>query len=680
MDGIIITDKNRIIWKYDDETVWLEAHGENGIRVRFTKEAQMPKHDWSLLPQNQTDCQIYECSNFASIKNGKITAVINSFGRIRFEKTDGSVFLSEIWQDRKDDEHRMSLMTSGRILKPINGGKYEAVLTLRSDPNEKIFGMGQYQMENWDLKGCDLELAQRNSQVSIPFFQSSKGYGFLWNNPAIGRAVFAKNHTIFESRETTLIDYWVTVGDSPKEINRQFTACVGRASKFPEWALGLWQSKLRYETQEQLMQVARAYHDRMIPISVIVCDFFHWPTQGDWCFDEKYWPDPQAMVNELRSMGIELMVSIWPTVDPRSNNYALMKKNGYLVRTEKGVRTQMVCLGAEVFYDATNPEAQRFLFEVVKQNYLKYGIKLFWLDVAEPEYSTYDFENYRYYNGPCLETGNVYPKCYAKGFYDGLKSEGIEAPISLVRSAWVGSQRYGVILWSGDISSRFETLRNQFSAGLNVSLCGIPWWTTDIGGFYGGDPNSKSFRELLVRWFQFGSFCPVFRLHGWRLPTGEGDEKIDTGLFDFDTCGDNEIWSYGDDVYDILKKLIFVREQIKPYIIRQFDLASEDGTPIMRPLFYDFPKDKNAWTAPYQFMFGPDLLVAPILFEGVKEREIYLPENCDWVNISTHVIFRGGVNVQVECPIEVIPLFARHGSVIETLMISGDYVNGYNNY
>jgi alpha-D-xyloside xylohydrolase len=667
LKGIVKTEGPRLVWRYDDEILWIEPWGEDSLRVRATRMGRMPEKDWALLPQPAGAARCEITDDEARIENGRLTAVISRVGALRFEKPDGTVLLREQWQDRQDAQRRMSLITAAREMKPIHGGKYRIAMTFEANDGEKIFGMGQYQIPQHDLKGCELELAQRNSQVPVPFYQSSLGYGFLWHNPAVGRAVLARNHTRFTAEVGDVIDYWITAGETPREIHCRYMRATGLPSAFPDWALGLWQSKLRYRTQDELMRVAREYKRRGVPLSVIVCDFFHWPTQGDWCFDERYWPDPKAMVDELREMGIELMVSIWTTVDPRSDSYAEMKRAGYLVRTDTGVRTQMVCLGADVFYDPTNPEARGYLFEKVKRNYMRHGIRLFWLDVAEPEYSTYDFENYRYHIGTCLETAGMYPRCYGQGFYEGLRAEGEAAPVTLARSFWVGAAKYGMILWSGDIHSRFEVLRTQFTAGLNASMAGVAWWTTDIGGFYGGDPDTPYFRELMVRWFQYGAFCPVFRLHGWRMPTGEDTEKVDTGLFDFDTCGDGELWSFGEAAYGIMKDLVLLRQKLTPYLRRCFDQASAEGEPIMRPLFYNFPGDERCWTAHQQMMLGEDLLIAPVLYEGMTRRDVYLPAGKTWVSLRGGE-YAGGTTIGVDAPIDVVPVFYAKGSMIGVLL------------
>lgn len=663
MDSIFRTEGNRLIREYDAERLWVEPWGENSLRLRCTNEAEMPEdRDWALLPQPECKAKIRIDGDSASITNGKLTCRINKYGRVSFENQKGETLLSERWQDRQDIENRMSLKIPGRELKPIPGGAYRAVVRFHGNEAERFYGLGQRQEPFLNLKGCELELAQRNSQANIPFALSNLGYGFLWNNPAYGRVSLARNCTQWTAEVTRLIDYWVTAGDTPAEIVEMYTQVTGRVPMMPEFASGFWQCKLRYRTQEELLEVAREYKRRGLPISVIVVDFFHWPQQGEWRFDPEYWPDPEAMVKELKEMGIELMVSIWPTVDPRSENYSEMKRKGYLVRTDRGVRTQMICQGNEVFFDATNPGAQKYVWNKVKENYFKYGIRVFWLDEAEPEFSVYDFDNIRYYLGPNLEVGNIYPMLYAKAFYDGLTEEGITDVINLARCAWAGSQRYGAAVWSGDIHSNFPTLRMQVAAGLNMGLSGIPWWTTDIGGFFGGDPKDPKFRELIVRWFQYGTFCPLFRLHGWRLPTGQDTELEDTGIRDFDTCGPNEVWSFGEEAYEIIKELLFLRERLRPYIMEQMKAAHEKGTPPMRPLFYDFPEDGEAWNVEDEFMFGPDILVAPVLYEGARSRKVYLPAGAKWKDANRGRMYNGGQWIDCDAPLEIIPLFLKNGA------------------
>jgi len=415
------------------------------------------------------------------------------------------------------------------------------------------------------------------------------------------------------------------------------------------------------------LNIAREYKRRNVPLSVIVVDFFHWTMQGEWKFDPEFWPDPQAMVDELKSMGVELMVSIWPTVDHRSENYEEMKEKGYLIRVDRGQPIAMTFQGNTIHYDPTHPGAREYVWNKAKKNYYDYGIKLFWLDEAEPEYSYYDFDVYRYHLGPDVQIGNLYPMLYAKTFHDGMQAEGQENIINLLRCAWAGSQRYGALVWSGDIDSSFRSLRDQFAAGLNMGMSGIPWWTTDIGGFHGGVGDDEEFRECFTRWFQYGTFCPVMRLHGDREPHAPPLSEKTTGGGCCPSGADNEIWSYGDAIYDICVDYIKIRTKLLPYIRAQMQMAHTKGAPPMRPLFFDYPDDVSAWPVEDQYMFGPDILVAPIFYTGMRSRSVYLPKGSKWKNAWTNELFDGGQTIEVKAPIEQIPFFIKDGAALDLL-------------
>ncbi len=650
----------KLVYHYDAEQLWLEPWGCNSLRVRATKQAEMPQENWALLVPEDSSCEIFIQEDKASIQNGKIRAVVSANGKITFFRSDGTLLLEEYMRNRRDvfDEKCSALEIESREFKPLAGGDYRLTVRFESGGNhEKIYGMGQYQQPMLNLKGADLELAQRNSQASVPFALSSLGYGFLWNNPAVGRCVFGSNLTTWEAFSSKAMDYWITAGDSPAEIEQAYSSVTGRVPMMPDYAMGFWQCKLRYQTQEELLRVAREYKRRGLPISVIVVDFFHWPKQGEWKFDPTYWPDPDGMIRELKEMGIELMVSIWPTVESESENYEEMLEKGYLIRTERGIRAAMGFMNPTIHFDATNPEARKYVWSKAKQNYYDKGVRIFWLDEAEPEYSVYDFDNYRYYLGSDLQIGNLYPLCYAKAFFDGQQEAGQENIINLIRCAWAGSQRYGALVWSGDIHSSFRSLRNQFTAGLNMGLAGIPWWTTDIGGFHGGNPNDPAFQELLVRWFEYGAFCPVMRLHGDREP--KQPQLGTTGGASCLSGADNEVWSFGEQAYGICRQYLNLREEMRPYITRLMREAHELGSPVMRPLFYDFPQDSPCWQCEDQYMFGPDVLVAPVMYAKTFQREVYLPAGETWIDFWSGASFSGGQTILADAPLEKIPVFLR---------------------
>jgi alpha-D-xyloside xylohydrolase len=366
------------------------------------------------------------------------------------------------------------------------------------------------------------------------------------------------------------------------------------------------------------------------------------------------------MVKELQDMGIELMVSIWPTVDKKSENFNEMVERGFLIRTERGVRVSMTFQGNTIHFDPTNPGSREFVWGKAKQNYYSKGIKVFWLDEAEPEYRVYDFENYRYHLGPNIAIGNIYPVEYARTFYEGMQKEGQENIVNLLRCAWAGSQKYGALVWSGDIASSWSSLRDQLAAGLNMGMSGLPWWTTDIGGFHGGDPNDEKFRELFVRWFQWGAFCPVMRLHGDREP-----RQPQVGTTGGATCrsgADNEVWSYGPEVYEICKRYMTVREDMRSYTRKLMTEAHEKGSPIMRTLFYEFPGDAMCWEVEEQYMYGEKYMCCPVLEAGKRTMSVYfpkLPENGKWKAFESDDTWEGGKTAMVDCPLERMPTFVR---------------------
>jgi alpha-D-xyloside xylohydrolase len=361
------------------------------------------------------------------------------------------------------------------------------------------------------------------------------------------------------------------------------------------------------------------------------------------------------MVRRLEKLGVKVMVSVWPTVNRLSKNYREMYRKNFIIRNKLGSAAQMYFVdnhnedGIYVhYYDATHPQAREFVWEQVKKGYFKYGIKLYWLDACEPEMWPFMPENLRFEAGDGQVVANCYPREHVRGFYESMISEGEKAPLFLIRSAWAGSQHFGAAVWSGDINSTFPTLRTQVKAGLNMAMSGIPWWTTDIGGFRGGNPTDPYFQQLIVRWFQYGAFCPIFRLHGHRLPQTD----------DFHGAA-NEVWSFGESAYHIIREYMMLRERLRPYIMEQMALVSKTGIPLMRPLFIDFPSDPVCYEVDDEYLFGSDILVAPILDADVNKRELYLPAGSSWRDAWTGQVYQGGRRITVEAPLERIPLFLR---------------------
>lgn len=666
---------NALILHRNGETLRIEPWGKDSLRVRATMLPEIQKENWALTePVRKTGGNVsigveeipdgdgtVHREPQGIVQNGRIKAVVNFAGVISFYRND-RLILREDYRSYGGTISRESrcLKTVNREWKGIIGGTgYSLKVRYESRDGEKLYGMGQYQQPYLDLKGSILELCQRNSQITVPFLVSNLGYGMLWNNPAVGSVTFGKNRTEWIARSTRQMDLWITAAGTPKKILESYTAVTGRAPMFPEDRMGLWQCKLRYRTQEEVLTVARQYRDAGIHIDQIVIDFFHWTVQGDWKFDPIYWPDPKAMVDELHSMGIKVIVSVWPSVDRKSENFYPMTERGLLMRTERGAAQTYDYQGDCVEIDPFNPETRAYVWQKCKEHYYDLGIDAFWLDNSEPDLGVYDFENYRYYIGPALECSNLYPQMYSRAFYDNMKDLGKGVPVNLLRCGWAGSQKYGNVIWSGDVPSTFEAFRDQVQCGLNMGLAGIPWWTTDVGGFMTDNVFDPDFRQLLIRWYQFAVYSAVLRMHGDRGPyTIPPLDDRDWGGGYLHTGQPNELWSYGEGNYTIMKKYYDLRISLHDYIRSLYAEASENGSPLIRTLFYEFPRDQKCWEIEDQYMFGSRYLVAPIFHLNCFERRVYLPRG-KWKLTLDGTVYDGGRTVTVPAPIDYMPVFER---------------------
>ena len=648
--------------RHRHEVIRSQAWGADSARVRVAQD-RIPADSVGALddaPPTGTASQVKVEGTRATLANGRLNVEVTfdtaeSYPEplITFRGPGGAELLAE------SKEHFW--MPGARLFAGNRSGAYEIHQQFSAYPGERLYGLGQRTHGRLNIKGLALDLVQRNGEVSIPFVLSDRGYGLLWNVPAVGRVEFAENATRWQAGQAREIDYWVTAAATPAEILARYADVTGHAPELPTWASGFWQSKLRYRTQDELVAVAREYKRRDLPLSVIVADFFHWSAMGDYRFDPAEWPDPDAMVAELKELSVELMVSIWPTVSPLSENYSEFFDRGLLIGADQGVEFQQTIQDKGMrapmpvaFYDPTNPATREYVWSLVKENYLARGIRVFWLDASEPELNPAHPANLSLYAGPGAEVASVYPRDNTRLFADGMAAAGQEQTVFLCRSAWAGSQRFGAAVWSGDIPATWESLRRQVRAGLNIAISGIPWWTTDIGGFHGGDPRDPAYQELIVRWFQYGVFCPLFRLHGDREP------RVPTGHTM--TGGPNEVWSYSGAAYHRIAAVLRLRERLRPYIHEQMRVASRDGVPPMRPLFVDFPQDPEAWRTEDEFLFGPDLLIAPVLESGARMRDVYLPAGRTWVTAGTGDRHEGGDIVRVPVSLDRIPVFASEGA------------------
>lgn len=637
---------NEIYFSRQGEVVKISACAKNGIRFQSSPNCKITEQNWTLMPQD-TEASAWIEDNCAILETGEMRAEIYKNGRMIYYRNGEKIL---------EEKSELTFDAGIRNYRNKASGLWRARVTFKPNEEEHFYGLGHEATDCFDLKGCTIDLRHVNAKCAIPFVYSSLSYGFLWNMPSTGQCELANNRTRWTSDCTKQVDY-IVIGGSPREISQTLADLTGHAPVMPYWATGFWQSRLRYETQEEVLAVAEKYRELGIPLSVIVIDYFHWTEQGDYKFDPKYWKTPKEMADKLHKMGVKLMVSMWPTINEKSENYQEMLDNNMLIRTASGSNRVFDFYGPQAEIDPTNPEARKFIWNRLKENYIDNGVDCLWFDEAEPEIHPEHFDNLILSIGNGDEVGLLYPYYYSQLVYDGMKEIGRNDVVTLSRCAYLGAQKFGTLVWSGDIPSTFESLSAQVKSGLNMAMCGIVWWTTDIGGFYGGDIKSDYFRELIVRWFQYGVFCPVTRLHGSRDGHDRTRDIIEP------TGGGNELWSFGDDVFEILKELVNLRERLRPYIENHMKIASEKGVPVMRPMFFDYPNDEICYSLGGQYMFGDDILFAPIVNQGQTEKEVYLPEG-KWIFTKDKHLYEGGEKYTLNIEINEFAAFVKDGAEI----------------
>jgi alpha-D-xyloside xylohydrolase len=514
--------------------------------------------------------------------------------------------------------------------------------------HEALYGLGQHQAGVWNYRGESVDISQDNSNISVPFLVSSNGYGIFWNNDSRSRFNnrFA-NYLYISSEVADVINYYFFYGPEIDKVIADYRELTGQVPLFGKWAYGFWQCKNRYKSQEEILSVARKYRELHIPVDNIVQDWFWWNRKGEFVFNKNY-PDPKGMIDELHRENFHLMISIWPFFEPGSANYDFMDKQGWFIDKFKFAKPPYHA-DAMAVYDATNLEARKFYWEQVDKGLFSIGADAWWMDTTEPETEGQE-ENIQLGHKLAIGSGdryvNAYPLLDTEAVYEGQRSVSDRKRVYILsRSAFAGSQRNAVTAWSGDINSDWLSFRRQIPAGLNFALSGIPYWTTDIGGFVFGDPTDPAFRELFVRWFQFGTFNLILRVHGTRHP----DE--------------NELWSYGLAAQKILVSFDRLRYRLLPYTYSLAWMTTSSGYTPMRPLVMDFRTDVRAQNTGDQFMYGPAVLVNPVTEPGVTSRTVYLPE-AKWYDFWTGSQIKGGHIVEAVAPLERLPLYVKEGSIV----------------
>jgi alpha-D-xyloside xylohydrolase len=546
---------------------------------------------------------------------------------------------------------------------------YQVGATFAAPADEHYYGLGQNQQGALDLRGRSLECAHdytaaAGPSVCVPFIVTNKGYGLVWDNPSKTRVDFAFNEqTKWTSQVGQRVSFLVIAGDSYDKIYEGYRLLTGSVPMLPKSAYGYIQCKQRYSSQKEILDVARGYRERNLPADVMVVDWFYFTKMGQMDMDPRFWPDPKAMNDELHRLGFHSMISVWPRFVPSDRYYALLLKNGWFEHLADGTPTNGLPYdraGSDI--DTTNPAAGRWFWDTVRDNFVTKGFDAFWADETEPDLPP----NGSYLHvGPGTEYFNVYPFFHTKALYDGFRRDLPDRrALILSRDAYLGAQHNGAIFWSSDIYPTWDTLRRQVPTGLDFVASGMPYWSTDIGGWqylpYSHTParpplidpsdaranvgHYDDYPELYVRWFEYATFQPNMRAHGSR--------------------NFNEVWSYGKQAEPILEKYLRLRYQLMPYIYSLGYFSHQTGAPFMRGLFMDFGGDPNVANIGDEFMFGPALLIAPVTEQGRTSREVYLPAGTDWYNFWTNQRVHGGQRITVSAPIDTLPIFVRAGSML----------------
>jgi alpha-D-xyloside xylohydrolase len=574
----------------------------------------------------------------------KLITLTTSKLKIEITRADSSIIFYDSAGHKLTQENTRTLTPT-----EVNGEKtYHSERFVNMwDTQEAIYGLGQHQAGVWNYRGESVDISQDNTNISIPFLLSSNGYGIFWNSGSRSKFTNRFVHAFYLSSEVSdSMDYYFFYGPDFDHLIADYRELTGTAPLFGKWAYGYWQCKNRYDSQQELLAIAQKYRDLHIPLDNIVQDWFWWNTMGEPVFNKNY-PDPKGLIDALHKNNVHLMISVWPYFRPGSPVYDAMDKRSFFI--DKTIAPSFHPV-AQALYDPFNPEARKYYWNLMNNALFKIGADAWWLDTTEAETEGRETNilvtNKVNHGENGARYANEFPLMTTTAVYEGQRAASDKKRVFILsRSAYAGSQRNAAAVWSGDVDPNWETFRRQIPAGLNYSVSGLPYWTTDIGGFVSANPDDPAYRELYIRWFQFGTFCPIFRAHGTR------------------TTNQNEIWSYGPDAQKTLAAYDNLRYRLMPYIYSLAWKTTSEGYTIMRPLVMDFREDTRAQNIGDQFLFGPAILVNPVTEPGAATHRLYLP-NAKWYDFWSGAAIQGGRTLDAPSPIDRMPLYIRAGSIL----------------
>ena len=655
--------------------VEIQFYNPSTIRILKSPEGKtFEKKSLSVIEiPRKTDYSINQDGDVLFLKSKNVKVDLNlKNGEISFLTPDGEKLLNE--------------KVNGAEFTDFNdaGNKtYSVYQAYILDKDEAIYGLGQQQHGKMVKRNLKLHMIQGNTDDYIPFFVSVKGYGLFWDN--YSPTTFEDNleSTSFKSDVGDCIDYYFMYGGNADGVIAKMRTLTGQVPMFPLWTFGYFQSKERYKGQDELVDVVKKYRELGVPLDGIIQDWQYWGNNYLWNamdFLNVEFYNPQKMVNDVHKLNAHMLISIWNSFGPKTKQYKELDSIGALMNfqtwplsgSQKWPPRMDYPSGVRV-YDSFNPEARDIYWKYLNKGIFSLGMDGWWMDSSEPDHLNVkpsDFDN-KTYLGSFRKVRNAFPLMTVGGLYTHQRSVISDKRVFiLTRSAFAGQQRYGANTWSGDVVASWDALRDQISAGLNFSLSDIPYWNSDIGGFFLWNFPKKldgaNYRELYARWIQFGAFCPMMRSHGTDAP--------------------REIYQFGkkgDKIYDAIDKFINLRYYLLPYIYSTSWDVTANQSSMMRALVMDFAEDKKALDINNEYMFGKSLLVCPVTtpmyskivvhgddtakvgdFSKIKSEEVYLPKGTDWIDFWTGEKHNGGQTIKKKTPIDIMPLFVKAGSII----------------
>lgn len=656
----------------DSVVIELKFYNPSVVRVvKYPEKTYFNKKSLSVVaaPTN-INLKINQKGKELIIRSEKIQLVLNLIhGNITFSTIQGASLLRE----QEKGSTFMDFNDSGVET-------YSVKQEFRLSDDEAIYGLGQQQQGKMVQRNITLNMVQGNTDDYVPFFLSNKGYGVFWDNysPTIFKDDIAS--TSFKSIVGDGIDYYFMYGGNADNVIAAMRNLTGQVPMFPLWTYGYWQSKERYKSQNELIGVVKKFRDLGVPLDGIVQDWQYWGNNYLWNAMDFLNPEfynPQKMIDDIHDLNAHMIISIWSSFGPQTLQYKDLKHMDALLDfatwPESGTSgwppNPDYPSGVKV-YDAYNPKARDIYWHYLNKGLFSLGIDGWWMDSTEPDVFESDASDQITHLGSFRKVRNAYPLMTVGGVYKHQRSvDSAKRAFILTRSVFAGQQRYGNVIWSGDVQASWEALRHQISAGLNLSLTGVPYWTSDIGGFflsnYENPLQNTDYRELYARWVQFGTFCPMMRSHGTDAP--------------------REIYQFGkkgNPIYDAIEKAINLRYLLLPYIYStSWEVTTHQST-MMRALIMDFAEDKKVLDINDEYMFGKSLLVSPVTrpmyskeennegnttvadFSQVETKGVYLPRGTRWFDFWTGEKYNGGQEVVKKAPIDIIPLFVKEGSIL----------------